>query len=70
MPASHVTTVPTRWNDHIIIASGEIRPTVGIFVNPGIPSDLDTEADGAAMIANAQRSLEYDSMTPDYGVFI
>ena len=28
MPASHVTTVAARWNDRIVIASGEVRPRV------------------------------------------
>ncbi|MCP4641104.1 MAG: sodium/solute symporter [bacterium] len=28
MPANHVTTVPVRWGDRIIIASGEVRPRV------------------------------------------
>jgi len=27
-PANHVTTVPVRWGDSIIIASGEVRPRV------------------------------------------
>ena len=27
-PANHVTTVPVRWRDSIIIASGEVRPRV------------------------------------------
>ncbi|OYP35036.1 sodium:solute symporter family transporter [Rhodopirellula sp. MGV] len=28
MPASHVTTIAVRWNDQIIIPSGEVRPRV------------------------------------------
>ena len=27
-PANHVTTIPVRWGDSIIIASGEVRPRV------------------------------------------
>ncbi|HIM28237.1 MAG TPA: hypothetical protein EYG57_01630 [Planctomycetes bacterium] len=27
-PGNHVTTVPVLWDDHVIIASGEIRPRV------------------------------------------
>ena len=28
IPQNHVTTVTTKWDDHIIVASGEIRPRV------------------------------------------
>jgi solute:Na+ symporter, SSS family len=28
MPGNHVTTVPVRWRDRIVIASGEVRPRV------------------------------------------
>lgn len=28
MPANHVTTIPVRWGERIILASGEIRPRV------------------------------------------
>ena len=28
LPQNHVTTIPVRWNDRIVIASGEIRPRV------------------------------------------
>lgn len=28
MPANHVTTVPVKWGDNLIVASGEIRPRV------------------------------------------
>ncbi|NIA15508.1 MAG: sodium/solute symporter [Nitrospiraceae bacterium] len=28
LPANHVTTVPVRWGDRMIIASGEVRPRV------------------------------------------
>ena len=46
-------------------ARGEIAPTVAVFVNPGRPRG---EPDPAA--ADAQRSFEYDSMTPDHGRFL
>ncbi len=28
IPANHVTTIPVRWDDRIVIASGEVRPRV------------------------------------------
>lgn len=28
MPANHVTTIAVKWNDQIIVASGEVRPRV------------------------------------------
>ncbi len=51
-------------------ASGEIEPTVAVFVNPGRP--LDPNADRSMMNdpAMTQRSNEYDSLTPDYGTFL
>ncbi len=47
-------------------AAGEIQSTVAVFVNPGRPSDSLDDPD----LAQRQRSLEYDSMTPDYGRFL
>jgi enterochelin esterase-like enzyme len=49
-------------------AGEEISPTVAVFVNPGVPDDGDVEMsvwEDNPLIA--QRSLEYDSLTPDYG---
>ncbi|WP_269620645.1 alpha/beta hydrolase [Zhongshania sp. BJYM1] len=51
-----------------LIASGQLPPTLGIFVNPGLPepwraADLTTlEFDDAKREAADQRSLEYDSL--------
>jgi enterochelin esterase-like enzyme len=55
-------------------AASEIRPTVGVFVTPGRPSSVKaaadewTEAEWDA--AAEQRSIEYDSLRPDYGQFL
>ncbi|MCB1686553.1 MAG: hypothetical protein KDI31_18785, partial [Pseudomonadales bacterium] len=52
-------------------ARGEIRQTVGVFVNPGRPPDA--QKPGYSSDYNAamrQRSLEYDALTPDYGDFL
>ncbi len=49
---------------------GEILPTIGIFITPGEP-DHDVVGPIASYgNIEAQRSLEYDSMTPDYGRFL
>lgn len=52
-------------------ASGQIEPTVAVFVNPGRP--LNPERADKTMMNDAamtQRSIEYDSLTPDYGTFL
>jgi enterochelin esterase-like enzyme len=51
-----------------LLARGEIAPTVGVFVTPGRPPSGPDE--DAAAAADAQRSFEYDSLTPDYGRFL
>lgn len=47
----------------VLFAKGEIGPTVAVFVNPGRLTGSDEPPD-------VQRSIEYDSMTPDYGRFL
>jgi enterochelin esterase family protein len=55
-------------------ATGDIRPTVGIFVTPGMPTTINpdheawTESEWEA--AAEQRSIEYDCMSPTYGQFL
>jgi enterochelin esterase family protein len=52
-------------------ASGEIEPTVAVFVNPGRPNDVAEALESAQRdAAMRQRSIEYDSLTPDYGRFL
>ena len=52
-------------------ASGEIAPTVAVFVNPGrLPIDEAASPREKREAASAQRSIEYDSMTGDYGRFV
>ena len=51
-------------------ARGEIEQTVGVFVNPGIPEGVEWIPGERNPEAMAQRSVEYDSLTPDYGHFL
>ncbi|MEM8768079.1 MAG: alpha/beta hydrolase-fold protein [Pseudomonadota bacterium] len=51
-------------------ARGEITQTVGVFVNPGIPPGVTPVPGERNAEAMAQRSYEYDSLTPDYGNFL
>ena len=54
--------------------SGEIRPTIGVFVMPGWPTSISQDhtewTEGDWSKAAEQRSIEYDSMRPDYGRFL
>jgi enterochelin esterase-like enzyme len=52
-------------------ARKEIEATVAIFVNPGQPKDAAGTTPMAGFdAAMTQRSIEYDSLTPDYGRFL
>ncbi len=55
-------------------ASGDIRPTVGVFVMPGRPDDVNPDWKAWSEVEwNAtaeQRSIEYDSLRPDYAEFL
>ena len=52
-------------------ARGDIAPTVAVFVNPGRVGSAPTERQGKAFdAAMAQRSLEYDTLTPTFGRFL
>ena len=53
-------------------AAGEIPPTLALFVNPGRPqsSPPPFELMPGYDIDATQRSIEYDSLTPDYGRFV
>ena len=51
-------------------ARGEIEQTVGVFVNPGLPAGAKWMPGERNAEAMAQRSYEYDSVTPDYGEFL
>lgn len=60
-------------------AAGEIGPTVGVFSTPGRPAHINAEADDWSEaewniaewnIAAEQRSIEYDSLRPDYAQFL
>ena len=52
-------------------ASGEIQPTVAIFVNPGRPPGAEPFGSTAGYDAAAdQRRVEYDTLSPVYGTFL
>jgi enterochelin esterase family protein len=52
-------------------ASGEIQPTVAIFVNPGRPPGAEPFGSTAGYDAAAdQRRVEYDTLSPAYGTFL
>ena len=54
-----------------LLAKGEIAPIVAVFVNPGrLPIADDASDREKREAASAQRSLEYDSVTPDFGRFL
>lgn len=55
-----------------LFANDEIGPTLAIFVNPGRPEDapLKPATQAERDIADEQRSIEYDSLRPDYGHFL
>lgn len=54
----------------VLHAQGEIAQTVGVFINPGIPAGIQLKPGERNVQAMAQRSREYDSVTPDYGNFL
>ncbi len=51
-------------------ARGEIEQTVGVFVDPGVPEGVTLVPGEYNPELMAQRSYEYDSLTPDYGNFL
>jgi len=59
-----------------LFSSGELGPTLAIFINPGRPLDVPAVSDSKELSqedrnrADDARSIEYDSMTPDYGRFL
>ncbi|MBO6557132.1 MAG: hypothetical protein JJ934_07510 [Pseudomonadales bacterium] len=59
-----------------LFAAGEIAPTLAIFIDPGRPRDIPEFSDPSALTQEQRnrvddaRSIEYDSMTADYGRFL
>lgn len=54
-----------------MINKGEIRPTIAVFINPGVPaSPVRVKPIESYGDIEAQRSLEYDQLTADYGNFL
>ena len=55
-------------------AAGDIEPTVGVFIWPGRPTEINPNAEEWSESewekTAEQRSIEYDSLRPDYGEFL
>lgn len=49
---------------------GEIEPTIAVFVTPGVPDGPVAGPIASYDAPTAQRSLEYDALTPRYGEFL
>lgn len=54
----------------VLHANKEIEPTIAIFVNPGTPDHAVVAPIESYDDRTAQRSLEYDLLSPDYGQFV
>ena len=54
----------------VLHANGEIPPTVAVFVNPGRPDHAVDRPIASYNDIAAQRSLEYDQLSPAYGDFL
>lgn len=50
--------------------NGEIEPTIAVFINPGKPDHAVRPPIESYDDQSAQRSLEYDLLSPDYGQFV
>ena len=48
----------------------EVEPTAAIFIAPGLPDHDVTPPIASYSPLEAQRSLEYDQLTPRYGEFL
>ena len=68
--ASHNGAVRATRVLDTLHARGEIAQTVGVFVDPGVPDGINVTPGEYNVEAMAQRSYEYDSLTPDYGNFL
>lgn len=53
-----------------LIHRKELPPIVGIFIMPGVPLDNDGNRVTDRQKSNAQRSLEYDTLSPRYAEFL
>jgi enterochelin esterase family protein len=55
-----------------MIAKGELDPLVGVFVNPGVPMDVQPPAQGERPNPKImrQRSIEYDTCNERYATFL
>ena len=51
-----------------MIATGQLEPTIGVFVMPGRPFDVDSGSNDPRALA--QRSVEYDTCNSDYVRFL
>lgn len=54
----------------VLHAQKEIDATIAVFINPARPDHFVAPPIESYDDVNAQRSLEYDKLTPDYGAFV
>jgi len=54
----------------VLLAKQEIMPTIAVFINPGRPDHVVQPPIESYDDLNAQRSHEYDKLSPDYGEFV
>ncbi len=54
----------------VLHANGEVEPTVAVFVNPGRPEHAVNRPIASYNDIAAQRSVEYDLLSPAYGDFL
>jgi enterochelin esterase-like enzyme len=54
----------------VLYSNNEIGPSIAIFVNPGKPNHAVRERITSYDDRAAQRSLEYNLRSPDYGQFV
>lgn len=55
-----------------LVASGDIGPVLAIFIDPGRPAGISALSENQEDLnaLDNQRSIEYDSLRPDYGRFL
>jgi enterochelin esterase-like enzyme len=54
----------------VLLANREIMPTIAVFINPGRPDHFVQPPIESYDDLSAQRSYEYDKLSPDYGEFV
>lgn len=54
----------------VLLANQEILPAIAVFINPGRPDHFVPPPIESYDDLSAQRSYEYDKLSPDYGKFV